>query len=119
MKHTHRILGLIAASLIGSAVLYGQSAQVIYEQDQNFPGVTTVFRSPWFGGNLGSGSFMPDPTGRIISTNDFYAQQRSFACACRTSRAATHSSGLRWLQATASGARVARSITYPATAPTA
>lgn len=73
MKHTHRIFGLIAASLIGSAVLYGQSAQVIYEQEDNFPGATTDFRSPWFGGNLGSGNFMPDPTGRIIATNDVIA----------------------------------------------
>ena len=72
MRHTSRIFGLIAASLIGSAVLYGQSAQVIYEQEDNFPFATTDFRSPWNGGNLGSGNFMPDPTGRIISTNDVF-----------------------------------------------
>jgi len=70
MKHTHRIFGLIAASLLSSAVLYGQSAQVIYEQDQNAPGVTTEFRSPWFGGDVGNNNFMPSQTGRIIATND-------------------------------------------------
>jgi len=70
MKHTNRIFGLIAASLLSSAVLYGQSAQVIYEQDQNAPGVTTEFRSPWFGGDVGNNNFMPSQTGRIIATND-------------------------------------------------
>jgi len=70
MRHTHRIFGLIAALLIGSAVLYGQSARVIYEQDQNAPGVTTEFRSPWNGGDVGNGNFMPSQTGRIIATND-------------------------------------------------
>jgi hypothetical protein len=70
MRHTHRIVGLIAASLLSSAVLYGQSAQVIYEQRDSFPLASTQFRSPWNGSDLGSGNFMPDPTGRIISTND-------------------------------------------------
>ena len=70
MKHTHRIFGLIAASLLSSAVLYGQSAQVIYEQRDSFPLASTQFRSPWNGSDLGSGNLMPDPTGRIISTND-------------------------------------------------
>jgi hypothetical protein len=70
MKHTHRIFGLIAASLLSSAVIYGQSARVIYEQDQNAPGVTTEFRSPWNGGDVGNNNFMPHPTGRIIATND-------------------------------------------------
>jgi len=70
MKHTHRIFGLIAASLLSSAVLYGQLAQVIYEQDDNFPGVTTEFRSPWFGGDVGNGNFMPSQTGRIIAAHD-------------------------------------------------
>ena len=70
MKHTNRIFGLIAASLLSSAVLYGQSARVIYEQDQNAPGVTTEFRSPWNGGDVGNNNFMPDPTGRIIAAHD-------------------------------------------------
>jgi hypothetical protein len=72
MKHTHRIFGLIAASLLSSAVIYGQSARVIYEQDDNAPvGVTTEFRSPWNGGDVGNNNFMPHPTGRIIAaTND-------------------------------------------------
>jgi hypothetical protein len=70
MKHTNRIFGLIAASLLSSAVLYGQSAQVIYERDENFPGVTTEFRSPWFGGDVGNGNFMPSQTGRIIAAHD-------------------------------------------------
>jgi hypothetical protein len=70
MKHTNRIFGLIAASLLSSAVLYGQSAQVIYEQRDSFPLASTQFRSPWNGSDLGSGNLMPDPTGRIISTND-------------------------------------------------
>jgi hypothetical protein len=70
MKHTHRIFGLIAASLLSSAVLYGQSAQVIYEQDQNAPGVTTEFRSPWNGGDVGNGNFMLSQTGRIIAAHD-------------------------------------------------
>ena len=72
MKHTHRIFGLIAASLLSSAVLYGQSAQVIYEQDENFPGVTTEFRSPWFGGDVGNNNFMPSQTGRIYAFNDIF-----------------------------------------------
>ena len=70
MKHTNRIFGLIAASLLSSAVLYGQLAQVIYEQRDSFPLASTQFRSPWNGSDLGSGNLMPDPTGRIISTND-------------------------------------------------
>jgi len=70
MKHTNRIFGLIAASLLSSAVIYGQSARVIYEVDQNAPGVTTEFRSPWNGGDVGNNNFMPQPTGRIIATND-------------------------------------------------
>jgi hypothetical protein len=70
MKHTHRILGLIAASLLSSAVIYGQSARVIYERDENFPGVTTEFRSPWNGGDVGNGNFMPSQTGRIIAAHD-------------------------------------------------
>jgi hypothetical protein len=63
MKHTHRIFGLIAASLLSSAVIYGQSARVIYEQDQNAPGVTTEFRSPWNGGDVGNNNFMPTTHG--------------------------------------------------------
>jgi hypothetical protein len=70
MKHTHRIFGLIAASLLSSAVIYGQSARVIYERDENFPGVTTEFRSPWFGGDVGNNNFMPSQTGRIIAAHD-------------------------------------------------
>jgi hypothetical protein len=70
MKHTNRIFGLIAASLLSSAVLYGQSARVIYEVDQNAPGVTTEFRSPWNGGDVGNNNFMPHPTGRIIAFHD-------------------------------------------------
>jgi len=70
MKHTNRIFGLIAASLLSSAVIYGQSARVVYEQDQNFPGVTTEFRSPWFGGDVGNNNFMPSQTGRIIAAHD-------------------------------------------------
>ena len=73
MKHTNRIFGLIAASLLSSAVLYGQSAQVIYEQDDNAPtGVTTEFRSPWNGGDVGNGNFMPSQTGRIYAFNDIF-----------------------------------------------
>jgi hypothetical protein len=70
MKHTNRIFGLIAALLLSSAVLYGQSAQVIYVQDDNFPGVTTEFRSPWNGSDVGSGNYMPSQTGRIIAAHD-------------------------------------------------
>jgi hypothetical protein len=70
MKHTHRIFGLIAASLLSSVVIYGQSARVIYEQDDNFPGVTTEFRSPWNGSDVGSGNYMPSQTGRIIAFHD-------------------------------------------------
>jgi hypothetical protein len=70
MKHTHRIFGLIAASLLSSAVIYGQSARVIYERDENFPGVTTEFRSPWNGGDVGNNNFMPSQTGRIIAAHD-------------------------------------------------
>jgi hypothetical protein len=72
MKHTHRIFGLIAASLLSSAVIYGQSARVIYERDENFPGVTTEFRSPWNGGDVGNGNFMPSQTGRIYAFNDIF-----------------------------------------------
>ena len=70
MKHTHRIFGLIAASLLSSAVIYGQSARVIYERDENAPGVTTEFRSPWNGGDVGNNNFMPSQTGRIIAAHD-------------------------------------------------
>jgi hypothetical protein len=72
MKHTNRIFGLIAASLLSSAVIYGQSARVIYEQDDNFPLATTEFRSPWNGGDVGNNNFMPDPTGRIFSRNEVF-----------------------------------------------
>ena len=72
IRHTHRIFGLIAASLLSSAVLYGQSARVIYEQDDNFPLATTEFRSPVGGGDVGNNNFMPDPTGRIFSRNEVF-----------------------------------------------
>ena len=72
MKHTHRIFGLIAASLLSSAVIYGQSARVIYEQDDNFPLATTEFRSPWNGGDVGNNNFMPNPTGRVFSRNEVF-----------------------------------------------
>jgi hypothetical protein len=72
MKHTNRIFGLIAASLLSSAVIYGQSARVIYEVDQNAPGVTTEFRSPWNGGDVGNNNFMPSQTGRIIAAHDLF-----------------------------------------------
>jgi hypothetical protein len=72
MKHTHRIFGLIAASLLSSAVIYGQSARVIYEQDDNFPLATTEFRSPVSGGDVGNNNFMPNPTGRIFSRNEVF-----------------------------------------------
>ena len=72
MKHTNRIFGLIAASLLSSAVIYGQSARVIYEQDDNFPLATTEFRSPWNGGDVGNNNFMPNPTGRIFSRNEVF-----------------------------------------------
>lgn len=70
MRNVFRVSGLGFAIFLASAVLYGQSAQVIYEQEDNFPLAVTDFRSPWNGGNLGSGNYMPDPTGRIIATND-------------------------------------------------
>jgi hypothetical protein len=38
--------------------------------DQNAPGVTTEFRSPWNGGDVGNNNFMPHPTGRIIAAHD-------------------------------------------------
>jgi hypothetical protein len=72
MKHTNRIFGLIAASLLSSVVIYGQSARVIYVQDDNFPFATTEFRSPWNGGDVGNNNFMPDPTGRIFSRNEVF-----------------------------------------------
>jgi hypothetical protein len=72
MKHTNRIFGLIAASLLSSVVIYGQSARVIYVQDDNFPFATTEFRSPWNGGDVGNNNFMPNPTGRIFSRNEVF-----------------------------------------------
>jgi hypothetical protein len=72
MKHTHRIFGLLAVSLLSSAVIYGQSARVIYVQDDNFPFATTEFRSPWNGGDVGNNNFMPNPTGRIFSRNEVF-----------------------------------------------
>jgi hypothetical protein len=46
---------------------------VIYEQDDNAPtGVTTEFRSPWNGGDVGNGNFMPSQTGRIYAFNDIF-----------------------------------------------
>lgn len=63
------LTALVSVAAIVSS--YAQSAQVIYEQDDNSPtGVTTEFRSPWNGGNVGNNNFMPAPTGRIIATND-------------------------------------------------
>jgi hypothetical protein len=52
------------------AMLSAQSARVIYEQDDNAPLVTTEFRSPWNGGDVGNNNYMPAPTGRIIAQND-------------------------------------------------
>jgi hypothetical protein len=72
MKHTHRIFGLLAVSLLSSVVIYGQSARVIYVQDDNFPFATTEFRSPWNGGDVGNNNFMPNPTGRIFSRNEVF-----------------------------------------------
>jgi len=57
-------------SLIAIVSVNAQSAQVIYEQDDNFPGWTTEFRSPWNGGDVGNGNFMSNPTGRIYAFND-------------------------------------------------
>jgi hypothetical protein len=59
-------MGLALAIVSANA----QSAQVIYEQDDNFPGWTTEFRSPWNGGDVGNGNFMSNPTGRIYAFND-------------------------------------------------
>jgi hypothetical protein len=71
MKHWQRRAWLtVGYSVLISTALYGQSAQVIYEQDDNFPGVTTEFRSPWNGSDVGSGNYMPSPTGRIIAAHD-------------------------------------------------
>ena len=72
MRNANSIFGLLAASLLSSAVLYGQSARVIYEQDDNFPLATTEFRSPWNGGDVGNNNFMPNPTGRIFSRNEVF-----------------------------------------------
>jgi hypothetical protein len=47
----------------------GNRHSVIYEQDENFPGVTTEFRSPWNGSDVGSGNNMSQ-TGRIIAAHD-------------------------------------------------
>lgn len=58
-------------SALAIASVNAQSAQVIYEQDDNAPlGVTTEFRSPWNGGDVGNGNYMSDPTGRIYAFND-------------------------------------------------
>lgn len=62
------LTALVSVAAIVSS--YAQSAQVIYEQDDNFPTGVTEFRSPWNGGNVGNNNFMPAPTGRIIATND-------------------------------------------------
>jgi hypothetical protein len=71
MRHWQRWAWLtVGYSVLISTALYGQSAQVIYEQDDNAPGVTTEFRSPWNGSAVGSGNYMPSQTGRIIATND-------------------------------------------------
>jgi hypothetical protein len=71
MRHWQRWAWLtVGYSVLISTALYGQSAQVIYEQDDNFPGVTTEFRSPWNGSAVGSGNYMPSPTGRIIAAHD-------------------------------------------------
>jgi hypothetical protein len=71
MRHWQRWAWLtVGYSVLISTALYGQSAQVIYEQDDNFPGVTTEFRSPWNGSDVGSGNYMPSQTGRIIAAHD-------------------------------------------------
>lgn len=56
--------------ILAVASMSAQSAQVVYEQDDNFPGWTTEFRSPWNGGDVGNGNFMSNPTGRIYAFND-------------------------------------------------
>jgi hypothetical protein len=68
---------------------------VIYEEDQNFPGVTTEFRSPWFGGDVGNNNFMPSHTGRIIATNDYW-HDLCHPRAPAELRAATNSGGSLW-----------------------
>lgn len=70
MMRLNRWALLIVGIATLCAALHAQLAQVIYEQDDNAPGVTTDFRSPWNGGAIGSGSYMPDPTGRIIARHD-------------------------------------------------
>jgi hypothetical protein len=71
MRHWQRWTWLtVGYSVLISTALYGQSAQVIYEQDDNFLGVTTEFRSPWNGSDVGSGNYMPSQTGRIIAAHD-------------------------------------------------
>ena len=57
-------------SALAIASVNAQSARVIYEQDQNFLGVTTEFRSPWNGGDVGNGNYMSSQTGRIIAAHD-------------------------------------------------
>lgn len=57
-------------ALLAAASVNAQSAQVIYEQDNNAPFVTTEFRSPWNGGDVGNNNYMSQPTGRIIAAHD-------------------------------------------------
>jgi hypothetical protein len=73
MRHWQRWTWLtVGYSVLISTALYGQSARVIYEQDDNFPFATTEFRSPWNGGDVGNNNFMPDPTGRVFSRNEVF-----------------------------------------------
>lgn len=52
--------------------VWAQGARVVYEQDDNFLGVTTEFRSPWNGSDVGNNNFMSAPTGRILAQNDVF-----------------------------------------------
>ncbi|MFQ3609898.1 MAG: PEP-CTERM sorting domain-containing protein [Fimbriimonadales bacterium] len=65
-----RFLGLATLAVALGSSIHAQTLQVIYEQDDNFPGWTTEFRSPETGGDVGSGNFMPNQRGRVYAFND-------------------------------------------------
>lgn len=70
--------------------VWAQGARVVYEQDDNFLGVTTEFRSPWNGSDVGNNNFMSAPTGVFWLITMFSVPLLSSVSVCRTSLVETH-----------------------------
>jgi hypothetical protein len=121
MRHWQRWTWLtVGYSVLISTALYGQSARVIYEQDDKLPirdHRVSLALERW-GCREQQLHARSDRTSILAERGVWHDGCRS-ACACRTSRAAIDSGGSHWSQATASGHRDLPSTTFQATAPTA